>query len=97
MRKVQKFVDSALCDLSQVLSIKARLALLTVLVFMGVSWGLGSALGQLHAKTGATRGSGASLCKQASIAFDPALPVQQMCQLLSSEYAYILYGPDEFG
>lgn len=82
------------------LAAKARLTLLTLLILMGVTWGLLLARSTTTPEGDAAvnRSSGStSLCKHASIAFAPSLSVQQMGQLMRAEDAHILYGPDEFG
>lgn len=93
-------IQAPLLTCANLLAQKARLSLLTLLILMGVTWGLWQASPNATTQsTTATTRSGAahSLCKQASVAFSDQLSVQQMGQILRAEDAYILYGPDEFG
>ena len=94
------YLQRPLLACSTHLANKARLCLLTLLIMMGVAWGLWLLRPHSNSDAGAasTRsGAAVTLCKHASIAFEPQLSVQQMGQLLRAEDAYILYGPDEFG
>lgn len=92
-------LQNALLTCSRHLAQKARLTLLTLLILMGVTWGLWLARPHTlpEGGTSSTRsGASATLCKHASIAFSPDTTVAQMSQMLRAEDAYILYGPDEF-
>ncbi len=100
MPKPSSAARKPLLACSHHLSQKARLALLTLLILIGVTWGLWLARpSQLaDSQTATTRSGGSTtLCKHASVAFAPELSIQQMGQLLRAEDAYIMYGPDEFG
>ena len=77
-------LQEPLLSCSRLLAQKARLALLTLLILMGVTLGLWQARPVAVSEGGAatTRsGASTSLCKHASIAFAPALTVQSMAQL----------------
>lgn len=92
-------IQNSLLTCSRLLAHKARLTLLTLLILMGVTWGLWqSRPGVLPAGSASSTRSGASaaLCKHASIAWAPDTTVEHMSHLLRAEDAYILYGPDEF-
>lgn len=92
-------IQNTLLTCSRHLAQKARLALLTLLILMGVTWGLWMARPSAVAEAGASStrsGASAALCKHASIAFAPQTTIEQMSQILRAEDAYILYGPDEF-
>lgn len=100
MPKPSSTARKPLLACSQHLAQKARLVLLTLLILIGVAWGLWLARPSQvgDGQTATTRSGGsATLCKHASVAFAPELPIQQIGQLLRAEDAYIMYGPDEFG
>ena len=100
MSKISTEIQKQLLTCSHLLAAKARLTLLTLLILMGVTWGLWLARpnGAGENVGVSTRSGGiTALCKHASIAFLPSLSIQQVSQLMRAEDAHILYGPDEFG
>lgn len=100
MSKISTEIQKQLLTCSHLLAAKARLTLLTLLILMGVTWGLWlarpSGVGESEG-VGTRSGGITALCKHASIAFLPSLSIQHVSQLMRAEDAHILYGPDEFG
>ena len=95
-------LEKPLLYCARYMSAHALLCLMTLLLLLGLSLGLWWVSPRAAASStspgSATRGGSANgWCQHASVAFDPALSVQELSRLLRAEDAHILYGPDEFG